>query len=278
MSKILFVKRVPLSIFYKRRISRIFPVFLIFLSIISLSSYIVKLSNEHENFLYLLFFVRSYFPVSPDLWHTGIPVGHLWSLNVEEHCYIILSIITLFCFFKGKEFSILLSLGVGAIILHCVYIKFPDIASPNYDLKTEIVASHLFISAGYFLIKHKVERFVLSWFPLVSFALGLLCYAKLAPWYLYWLVSPFLLSFTVNHLDRMPDLFKGFLSNELLQLFGIWSYSIYIWQQPFFYYGVKFGEPFPYASYIFLLFGVSVGILSFYCIENPVRRYLNNRW
>lgn len=102
MANILFIKRVDLVTFYKRRISRISPVFFIFLSVICLASYILNLSKEHENYFYLITFLRSYFPESPDIWHTGIPIGHLWSLNVEEHYYIFLSFITLVSIFKGK--------------------------------------------------------------------------------------------------------------------------------------------------------------------------------
>jgi len=129
MSKILFIKRVPLAIFYKRRISRIFPVFFVYISIISLSSYMMELSNEHENYFYSLFFLRTYLPETPAIWNTGVPIGHLWSLSVEEHCYVILSAITLFGLFKGKEFLVLLNLGVLAIVLHYAYIKYPEIAS-----------------------------------------------------------------------------------------------------------------------------------------------------
>lgn len=278
MSKILFIKRTPLKIFYKRRISRIFPVFFIFLTSISLLSYIYNLSNEHQNYLYSLFFLRSYLPVSPDLWHTGLPIGHLWSLNVEEHCYIILSLITLIRFIKNREAIILLALGCGAIILQFIYIRYPDIASSNYHLKTEIVASHLFISAGYFLIKHHFEQNITPWMPVLSFILGILCYSELSPWYASWLISPFLFAFSVNHLDKAPAITLRFLSTKPLQLLGIWSYSIYLWQQPFYYYGTKFGELFTYAGPLFLTLGLLSGILSFYYIENPIRKYLNNRW
>jgi len=92
MSKILFVKRVPLTTFYKRRISRIFPVFLIYLSIISLSSYIMELSSEHENYFYSLFFLRHYLPATPTMWNTGIPIGHLWSVSVQD-CVLINNIL-----------------------------------------------------------------------------------------------------------------------------------------------------------------------------------------
>jgi len=278
MSKILFVKRVSLIIFYKRRISRILPVFIIFVTFICGLSYIFDLSKEHGNYLYILTFLRSYAPESPDIWNTGIPVGHIWSLNVEEHSYIILSILSLIAIFKGKEFIPLLGIGGSMIILHYVYVKHPDFASINYHLKTEIAGSHLFLSAGYFLIKDRFKPYVQSWMPVVAFLLGVLCYSQDVHWAANWVFSPFLFAFTVNHLDSIPASFKAILSNNTLRLLGIYSYSIYLWQQPFYYYGIKFGESFPFSGPALLVAGCTTGIISFYFIENPIRKFLNNNW
>lgn len=77
MSNLLFIKKVPLKIFYKRRISRIFPVFFIFITVISMYSYIFNVSDEHNNYIFNLLFLRSYFPENPSIWNTGLPIGHL---------------------------------------------------------------------------------------------------------------------------------------------------------------------------------------------------------
>ena len=279
MAKILFVKRVPLSIFYKRRISRILPVFLIFLSTMSLLSLLLELSREHNNFIYSLFFIRSYYPVTPDLWNTGIPIGHLWSLNVEEHCYVILSLITLISPFYKREYMPILLLGCCSILLQYLYIKFPSIASENYHLKTEIVASFLMISAGYFLIKHKIEKYVPTWAPIVALLLAFLCYTEYSPyWAAKWVFAPFLLAFSINHLNLVPVFFKSLLSFLPLRLLGIWSFSIYLWQQPFYYYGTKGGDAFLFAGPLLLAVSILIGAVSFYFIENPIRKYLNDKW
>lgn len=279
MSKILFIKRVNLITFYKRRISRILPVFIIFVTFICSISYLFDLSNEHENYLYIVTFLRSYFPVSPDIWHSGLPIGHIWSLNVEEHSYVILSVISLVTIFKGKEYIPLLVLGCCAIVLHYFYIKHPEFTTgKEWTLKTEIVASHIFLSAGYSLIKDKFKYFIKSWMPIFTMFLGVLCYSKDAHWAASWAFSPFLFAFTVNHLDALSDRVKKLLSNNFIRLLGIYSYSIYLWQQPFYYYGVKFGELFPFSGLIFLVIACSIGVISFYLIENPIRKYLNNNW
>ena len=63
----------------------------------------LKHSPECGNVFYTLAFLRTYLPTSPGLWTNGLPVAHLWSLNVEEHCYIFLSIVTLITPLRGRE-------------------------------------------------------------------------------------------------------------------------------------------------------------------------------
>jgi peptidoglycan/LPS O-acetylase OafA/YrhL len=277
MSNLLFIKRTKITTFYKRRISRVFPVYFVFLSLICGVSYLLELSSEHENYFYNLFFLRTYYPVSPDLWNTGIPIGHLWSLTVEEHCYILLSIIAVIRVLIGKEYFLLIVLGSSSILLHYLYIKFSDSAPENFFLKTEINASHVLLSAGYFLIKKNFEHLVPPWLPIITFFLSIFCYTNYAPWYSSWLISPFLLAFTVNHLDLTPGFIKSFLSIEPIRLLGVWSFSIYIWQQPFFIY-LRHGEEFPYNNVLLLFISILIGALSFYYFENPSRKYLNKKW
>jgi peptidoglycan/LPS O-acetylase OafA/YrhL len=277
MSNLLFIKRTKITTFYKRRISRVFPVYFVFVSLISGASYLFELSSEHENYFYNLLFLRTYYPVSPDLWNTGMPIGHLWSLSVEEHCYILLSIIAVIRVLIGREYFLLIILGSSSILLHYIYTKFPNISPENFFLHTEINASHVLLSAGYFLVKEKFERFVPPWLPIITFFLGIICYTNYVPWYSSWFISPFLLAFTVNHLDLTPKYIKSFLSIGPIRLLGIWSFSIYIWQQPFFIY-LRNGESFPYDNVLLLSISILIGVLSFYFFENPCRKYLNKKW
>jgi peptidoglycan/LPS O-acetylase OafA/YrhL len=276
MSNILFIKKVALMDFYKKRISRIFPVFFVFVTVVYGASYVFQLSHEHENYLYTLFFLRSYFPESPNLWYTGLPIGHLWSLNVEEHCYILLSIITLFGFLRGREYLVLILLGLLVILLHALYYKYPHLTVKNYQIRTEIAASHLLLSAGYCLIKSKFEKYVFSWMPMLAAFIAFICYTHLVPSYFAALFSPFLLAFAVNHLDKVPDFIKSILSIRLFRFLGICSYSIYLWQHPFY---LMLNGHMPFLTVMaYLIAALTVGFLSFFLIENPVRKYLNDKW
>ncbi len=277
MSNLLFVKRVKLSTFYKRRISRIIPVFVLFVSSVYLASYILGDYQESSNYLYTLFFMRSYVP-GPHIWLSGMPIGHLWSLNVEEHCYIILSLLTLLSFLKNKGYIPILMIGAGSVLLNYLYFKYPSYSTNHYDVKTEIVASHLMLSAGYFLIKDRVARFIPVGAPLVTLLLSIMCYLNEAPWYASWLISPFLLAFTVNHLNLMPKAIKTILEFKPLCMLGTWAFSIYLWQQPLYFFGVKNGSAFYLAGPVLLIASILIGKFSFHFFEEPARKYINNKW
>ena len=180
MSRILFVKRVPLSTFYKRRISRILPVFVLFVSVVYGVAYFLH-RHEAQYFFYTLSFTRTYLPKNADFWHADIPMGHLWSLHVEEHCYIFLSLITLVGFLRGREGPALVLAGTLSIVIHFVYIAYPSIAPPAPVARTEAAASHLLIAAGYYLMRNRYAPMVRPWMPLAAFAAAIYCYTSVAP-------------------------------------------------------------------------------------------------
>ncbi len=55
---------------------------------------------------------------------------------------------------------------------------------------------------------------------------------------------------------------------------GLWSFSIYLWQQPFFLAVDHHNLPTPWA----LLMALGAGLIAFYGLEQPVRRTLNRVW
>ena len=278
MSNILFLKRVPLGTFYKKRISRVFPVFFIYVTVVYLYGYVVLNSPETTNYFHTLFFLRSYIPISPDILHTGLPIGHIWSLNIEEHCYVVLSIISLFYVFRGREYLPLFCLGIATFAAKLIYVKNANSIGFNYDIRSEVVASFIFFSAGYFLIKSKFDALVPSFMPVITFALAAYCYSDNVPWYAEAFFPPILLAFTVNHLEKTPHFFQQLLNNHYLKRVGILSFSLYLWQQPFYFTFVKFGGYSQYIGFIVLPVAFLVGVISFKYIEQPLRVWINEHW
>jgi peptidoglycan/LPS O-acetylase OafA/YrhL len=273
MSKILFIKRTPLSTFYKRRFSRIIPVFFTYVTSIYLLGYYLQ-EPEAKNYLYSLSFLRTYLPETEHIWYTGIPVGHLWSLNIEEHAYLFLSLLTLIVFIRKKEFAILIGLGSLSILIHIYYKLLGDAAPITSDIRTEAAISHIFISAGYHLIHQKFDPYVRPWMIVAAMVLAII-FAKVKGG---WILTPFLLAFIVNHLHLSPQKIIDFLRLKALRWLGWLSFSIYLWQQPFYLYFVKKDETFELTSFLFLGAAILAGLLSFNLIEKPARKWLNTHW
>lgn len=251
MSQILFEKQTPLGLFYRRRISRILPVFVLFVLTMALVFHI-----GGKELAALLTFTSTYVL---DLWKLKAPVGHLWSLNVEEHCYMLLALLAAFRW-KGLCLP-LAGLTLVAIGLHH---HFSHDINAQYLLNTECAATGLLASAGY----RQIAGTMPSWASPAALLAALACYVEHMPWWASVAVAPFLLAFAVNHVGISP--LRKPLEWKWLGALGLVSYSVYLWQQPFYKY------PLPY--HLGLLCALIVGAASFYLFESPIRRWLNNHW
>lgn len=276
ISKILFVERAPLKYYAVRRASRILPAFVFFTLIIHLLSYLFQFSNEHKNVIFTLLTIRNYIPEQPDVWNTGLAMGHLWTLNVEIHCYILLGVIASMSFLKGREHWLLLSLGFLCLVMTYLYGNHYLTQPPLYSLRTESAASHILFSSGYVLIKDRLKPYVQSWMPITSLLVAFVLYSDFSPYgAFYWLLSPFLLAFAVNHLDMSLKTVLQVFSFKPLRYIGIYSFSIYLWQEPIFIYSDKIMDPFWGRSVLLFTVAIILGIVSFYLIEQPTRKKIN---
>jgi len=99
------------------------------------------------------------------------------------------------------------------------------------------------------------------------------CYLDAVPWWAAAYLAPFALAISVNYLEYSRPMVKV-LSARALQLLGLISYSVYLWQQPFYAY------PFNVRHGIILglLAALVCGACSFYFFESPIRRWLNSNW
>lgn len=84
MSRILFEDKISLATFYRRRISRIVPVFALFLLVLFSAFAAAGIAVSFKEALASATFTRTFFG-EVQIWDSEFPIGHLWSLNVEEH-------------------------------------------------------------------------------------------------------------------------------------------------------------------------------------------------
>jgi peptidoglycan/LPS O-acetylase OafA/YrhL len=276
MAGILFEQRMPLGLFYRRRISRILPVFVVFVCAVFGYFWLRGAPATPAEFASTLTFLRTYLPVTPGIWDSPLPIGHIWSLNVEEHCYLALGLLAAWAVLRGREAIALIAAGVAVIALRLFYTRHLALAPASFDLHTEVVAAPLLLSGGYRLLRERYAPLVRSWMPVASFLAGLACYLPFMPGRTEILLAPFLMAFTVNHLGQAPAMVRQALESRAMNLMGIWSYSIYLWQQPFFS-AIRHGNS---ATAALLAFAgaMTVALLSFYLLESPLRRWLNGNW
>lgn len=265
MSHILFEKQMPIGKFYRRRISRILPVFLLFVLTVWIGW--SHLGASWTELITTLTFTRTYY-THPMILHSVLPDVNLWSLNVEEHCYVILATIAAFSALRSRAAAILFALA--ALTIPAIKLHFISGSAVPYGYTTECSSAGLFLSAGY-------RAYATKWTPpawAAPAALGaaLMCYCASAPWYAEFMIGPPLLAFSVNHIQSSWRWVVAVFEWGPLRHLGIISYSTYLWQQLF----LGHRNYFPYHSA--LLFTLAAGAASYYLFELPTRTWLNAHW
>lgn len=83
----------------------------------------------------------------------------------------------------------------------------------------------------------------------------------------------FFAAISVNTIEFAAPAYRRLLSMNVLTWLGMLSFSLYIWQQPFFI-ATKGGVP----SILALPLALACAIWSYVRVETPARRFLNRRW
>jgi peptidoglycan/LPS O-acetylase OafA/YrhL len=220
--------------------------------------------------------VNNYF--QGDIGRSAMPFGHIWSLSVEEHAYILLSLIALaarrrWC---SPLRAILFFIGISAVTGIAYWRLFaPDKLEFGLWYHTEIAAYGIFVSAFFMLAlqKWKIPTLPFLAYPLMGIlALGLHWWSMPLPLSMIFGVG--ILALLVNLLHEAPPLIKAILSFLPLRKFGLWSFSLYVWQQPFYLAHYRNGMSSGHA----ISLALCAGVASYYLLENPMRKYLNSRW
>ena len=282
MSRILFVKKTPLKRFYQRRISRILPAAYAFLfamlgwQLLAARDGIPSLSSISACFL---FYVNYLVASNPNV-ELGLPAAHFWSLCVEEHCYIYLSLLSVF----HRKLGIRPLWMIGGSILLCFSLAYLFVSDVNWDphqvyFRTDCRAASILLgAAAACLAAHEVGGRK-SYFGVSTIGWGVLAVC----WALYF------------SLHTMSEFTKytagtGLLAIGLLLIsqhakgklwafpplvwIGTASFSLYLWQQPF-YIAVQKGQM---TTGYAVVASIIAGLVSYFLIEKPARNWINHRW
>lgn len=275
MARLLFIQQVPLPLFYKRRIARIFPAAIAFIAIIVAVRLVFGKPVDFLEVAAAAAFVNNYFV--GELGAKAMPFGHFWSLCVEEHSYIVLSALAVAARRKLANPKVLAAVATAAIAGFTVYysVRYDAVARAGLVMHSEVAAFGIFSSAALLLFfqGRTLPRLPALAYPaLVAFGIALHWWSVPLP--LKAIAGVGALALAVNLLAAAPAPVHAALSILPLRRLGLWSFSIYVWQQPF-YLLSKYHGLHPVLG---LAAAVLCGVASFYLIENPARAWLNRRW
>ena len=284
MAHLLFIKKVGMPDFFARRLARVLPAFAVFVAamyVYSLHFQAAPYAVPPGELLATLFFLRTYLPPGADIWSGQWPIGHLWSLNVEEHSYVFLAIGAVLTRALTQRWAAtaFLFLSVMAVVAFCLY--YPErrpAGASLWFLRSECAALGLIAAAAIRVIRNASALPLLNSVPRLLPVLWVLIGAVCISVYQHrggkFIIAPLCLALAVNYLDCVPGLLKTMLSNPVLRWFGRCSFSLYLWQQPFF----LAANGAELARALACALAIGAGVLSFYAIENPLRLALNGAW
>ncbi len=271
MGEILFVREENLLRFYWRRLSRIIPALYVFILICYFASqYLPDVTIRPESAIAAATFTYNYLH---NAGFGGAAVDHTWSLCIEEHTYIFLGVLAFVVRrIKLSPWKISLSLAVFCM-LSGAYQSLIE-AKSYYDVywKTDTRAAGILLGCGLYCLyldRPKCFDWITRNVVVLLFMAALVLSLNPIPDAIKYSVGTTALAVSIIFLDRLPGWLKTFISNPLFRYFGIASFSLYLWQQPFFILTPQFGVPTMFLGA--LIFGLG----SYYLIETPCRRVLN---
>ena len=276
MTRLLFVQLTPVDLFYRRRISRIVPAHICFVALVTLGLLAASRPFEMTEVLDAAFFVNNYLGTDPA--HALPPLGHIWSLSVEEHSYVLLSLVALAS--RARRINPVAVLGALALACAACAVTYSLLFNDPQRLyglwlHTEVAGYGIFVSGMLMLVfsRHPPPR------APVALVLALL----LAGFALHWWSVPLAvqkilgvgaLALAVNLLPFVGGRLPVLLAWAPLRLLGLWSFSLYLWQQPFYLWS-RSGAMSTGAG---LACAFAAGLASYYLLERPARELLNRRW
>ncbi len=275
MARLLFIREVPLPMFYKRRIARIFPVVICFLVVMVAYRLLRGLPVAWPEIAAAAAMVNNYFVGV--LGAQAMPFGHFWSLCVEEHSYIVLSLIAIAARRHVAPAVTLVLMATAAImacgVVYSVALKGPGFG--NFSMHSEVAAFGIFASASLMLCLNGKRLPALPALAYVALgALGVLLHWWSIPGPIKTIVGVGAFALAINLLAAAPASIHAALSFAPLRQLGLWSFSIYVWQQPFYLLSKYHGLPAPLG----LALAVGAGVASYYLVERPAREWLNRKW
>ncbi len=279
MAEMLFIQKQALGPFFRRRIARVWPALAAFVAVISANPLgIAAWRVEASDIAATLSFTVNYVNLMTNI---ATVFDHVWSLSVEEHSYVLLALLALAARRWVLNVPLLLgALALAAILNGTVQTLLGGLSYFQVYWRTDVrIASILMAGAVYLHVREK--NYVLSgwqgYAPLFLAVLGVALNANVVPDWVKYSFGTACMALAIGTVDRANPRLIKLLEHPILVHFGLWSFSLYVWQQAF--YVLKEDLPSTVVARLLLLScAIACGLLSFYIVEQPCRRFLNRHW
>ena len=229
MAGILFLEHYPLGRFISRRVTRVWPALYAFVIIIAVAMW-GKGPNQviAIDVVGALTFTANYTGIYA---HRAPPFDHLWSLAVEEWAYLVLALLALCC--RRFGWKPVLALSTGAMLCIANGILQSAMGHDYYAVywRTDVRVASILLPCAVFV--YCTGKPISPWIPLAASAAGILLNVNHVPDVVKYSLGTLCLSIAVSTIDVAPIWFRQILSAKWLRMVGLWSFSLYLWQQPF---------------------------------------------
>jgi peptidoglycan/LPS O-acetylase OafA/YrhL len=277
MADILFIKNGDKITFFVRRFSRVYPALFLFATALFVVSTILAGRGLPKNmalapmeyFSGIAFFSNYYQVVTG----SNSVLGHLWSLAVEEQTYFALAIIAWLAGAQPRKGALIFgSLALFAMLNGVFQTMAWRLPAEAVYWRTDVRSASILLSASIYLG-------IREWrFPpavsLVAFVAGIATFVLL-PNILRYTLGTALLALSINSIRDGFESFKAALSAPALRWVGLISFSLYLWQQPFYKVAERVN---PLATPVLVVVTFGVAYCSYRLIEGPFRTFINNWW
>jgi peptidoglycan/LPS O-acetylase OafA/YrhL len=279
MADILFVHRLALPEFFYRRVTRIVPALAFFVVAFWIAAEIAgdPYALSPMWIAAALTFTINYVSL---LAHPTGWFDHLWSLCVEEHAYLLLGLIAfLFGRSTGRPVVVISVLGLVAMIIGVVSMTLFEMSYFETYWRSDVHIASIFLAGAIYLglrqamDQARVRRWATPVF-LAAAAAGVVLSLETMPTPVTYTAGTLCFCVAVALCDVVARPITAALSTPALTQIGLWSYSLYLWQQPFY----KLHERFPDHGALLFVAAIGAGLASYYFVERPARRWLNALW
>jgi len=273
MSQILIDEQFPLKTFFLRRFSRIYPALLFFSTVIFAVSMAGRWSGHQFNSLVTpldyLAALTMWMNYKVAFFGEAGALNHIWSISVEEHSYVILAALAALLMRRRAIGYLVLALALLALVNGFVLGAAPGANEHNVFWRTDVRVAPLFVSFAIYLAPARFHAVFGKLAPLLLLLAFFVPFSGL-PLAVQLAINSVLLACAVNGLAYAPMLFVRFFENPVMRFVGVTSYSIYLWQQPFYTLHERI-TPLILVPATFL-----AALASYYLIEQPARRIINS--